>query len=123
MKIEDRQFQLGKLQNHLREFAKDREWDQFHTPKNLSMALAVEASELMELFQWLKPEESISIMNDNETAQKVRDEIADIVVYTSRIADILEIDLEEAVWTKMEANAAKYPVDKSKGRSTKYTDL
>ena len=112
---------LEKIKEFQRGFAKERDWEQFHTPKNLSMALSVEASELLEIFQWLTAEQSIALsVSDKE---KVSEELADITYYLLRIADITGIDLEDAVWKKMKKNADKYPVEKAKGNAKKYTDL
>lgn len=113
---------LKNLIEKINAFSEARDWDQFHSIKNLTMALAVESSELLELYQWLSEEES----NDKSNKilmQKTKDELADILVYLLRISSKLEIDLEEAVLSKMEHNETKYPVEKSKGKSTKYTDF
>ena len=107
----------------LRKFAQERNWEQFHTPKNLAMALSVEVGELVELFQWLTPEESKALKEDPEKLQAVREELADVLVYLIRIADILEIDLDEALWDKLKKNSEKYPVHLSKGNAKKYTEL
>jgi NTP pyrophosphatase (non-canonical NTP hydrolase) len=107
----------------IRAFVTEREWQRFHTPKNLVMALAGEVGELTELFQWLTPEESAAITADPRAAEKVRDELADVFVYVMRLVDVLGIDLEAAVHAKMAKNAAKYPVDRAKGNAVKYTDL
>lgn len=112
-----------KITAFLREFVHSRDWDKFHTPKNLAMALAGEAGELLELFQWLTPEESAHVTDDPEKATALRHEIADIQVYLLRLADKLNIDLEAAVWEKMEQNAKRYPVELSKGHARKYTEL
>jgi len=109
---------LDKIKNIIREFAKQRDWDKFHTPKNLSMALSVEASELVEIFQWLSQEESKNI--DSNEIQNVKDEVADILIYLIRIADKLNIDLEKAVLEKIDKNNEKYPIDLSKGNAVKY---
>ncbi len=113
--------EVGKFQKRFSEFAKEREWEQFHSPKNISMALSVESSELMEIFQWMKTDESREL-NENDL-KKVRDEVADVLLYTLRIADLLNINLEEAIESKMEQNAQKYPVEKSRGNSKKYNEL
>lgn len=110
-----------KLQNQLRTFAQDREWEQFHTPKNLVMALSGETGELTELFQWLTPDESSNIMNIESSAENVRDEIADVLVYCLRICDVLNIDPYQAIQQKMIKNAAKYPAHLAKGSAAKYT--
>ena len=111
--------EIEKLQNFLRQVAGQRQWDQFHTPKNLSMALSVEASELVEIFQWLTPDESIAIVNTTQY-ESVKDEVADIAIYLLRICDKLDINLEECIYQKMEKNIKKYPVDKAKGNAKKY---
>ena len=97
---------IENLQGKLREFAAARDWEQYHNPKNLAMALAVEAGELQEIFQWLTPEESLAIKDDSAHATE---EIADVFLYLVRIADVLDVDLEEAVSAKLAKNAAKYP--------------
>ena len=112
---------LEKLRDDIRAFASERDWEQFHTPKNLVMALAVESAELMEHFQWLTPEQSLNLKA--ETKGKVAEEIADVLIYLVRLSDILGVDLLDAAFNKMGTNRAKYPVDLSKGLATKYTDL
>ena len=106
-----------------RKFAKDRNWDQFHTPKNIAIALNIESSELMEIFQWLKDDESKVIMSDEAKAKKVNDEIADVLYYLLRMSDVLDIDLEKAFWNKLSKNEEKYPIDKSFGNAKKYTEF
>ncbi len=112
---------LKGLKIKLREFARDRDWDKFHSPKNLSMALNVEASELLEIFQWITEEESLNLSDDK--LNDARDEIGDILNYTVRLADRLGIDPLEAAFDKVEKNHEKYPVEKSRGVSKKYTEL
>ena len=97
------------LQSKILEFARARDWEQYHTPKNLSMALAVEASELLEIFQWMTPDESIR--NSQLQKQLVEDELGDILNYVLRLADVLDIDLERAVSNKMEKNAIKHTAE------------
>jgi NTP pyrophosphatase (non-canonical NTP hydrolase) len=113
---------LNKLNNKIKKFAKQRDWEIYHTPKNLSMALSVEVSELVEIFQWLTSEESYELKTNNNKMEQVRDEVADIFVYLIRICDILNIDLENAVNLKIEKNALKYPVDKARGNAKKYNE-
>ena len=114
---------LGKLRLALRDFVQARDWEKFHTPKNLVMALAGEVGELTELFQWLTADESASVMAKPSLATKVRDELADVVVYCLRLADVLHIDLAAAISAKLKKNAAKYPVLLSRGHARKYTEL
>ena len=114
---------IEKITNELTKFTVDRDWDKFHSVKNLSMALSVEVSELLEISQWLTEEESNQIKNDANLKSKMEDEVADVFVYLLRIANKTGIDLESAVLNKLKKNAEKYPVDLSKGNSKKYTDL
>ncbi len=112
---------LTALRDDLRRFAKQRDWDQFHAPKNLAMALSVEAAELLEHFQWLS--ESQSKRLSARQLARVREEIADVLLYLVRLSDQLGVDLIEAAADKMKRNARKYPVRKARGTSRKYTDL
>jgi len=114
---------LSGLAAALRKFARDRDWEQFHTPKNLASALVVEAVELLENFQWLTGEESCRLAEHPVRFERVRDELADVMIYAVRLADVLDIDLPDAIAGKIEQNAKKYPVEKSKGIAAKYTDL
>ncbi len=111
---------LNDIQTAIKTFATERDWDKFHSPKNLSMALSIEAAELMEHFQWLTETESHNL--DDKTFKEVRDEIADVQVYLLRLAQKLDIDILQAVEQKMEKNRQKYPVDKVYGSSRKYTE-
>jgi dCTP diphosphatase len=112
---------LEELRDALRRFAAERDWDQFHFPKNLAIALSVEAAELLEHFQWLPDLESAVL--PAETRAKIREELADVLLYLVRLADKLDIDLAAAAVDKLSVNAQKYPVDKARGTSKKYTDL
>lgn len=107
---------IDKLQNYLRQFAKDRDWDQFHNPKNLSMAMVIEAGELMEIFQWLTPDQSNRENLGLKKYQECREEIADVFTYLIRLADKLDIDLEKAFWEKMEKNGSKYHLGSEKNK-------
>jgi len=111
---------LESLTEALRRFAAEREWEQFHSPKNLASALTVEAAELLEHFQWLTEEQSRNLTSDGRLA--VARELADILLYLLQIADKLQIDLVEAARDKMELNAAKYPVAEARGSSKKYSE-
>jgi NTP pyrophosphatase (non-canonical NTP hydrolase) len=108
------------LIQRLREFASERDWEQFHTPKNLAMALTVEVAELMEHFQWLTAEESAKL--DEEQLTRVREEIGDVLIYLSRLADKLGIDALAAADEKLQKNEAKYPAETVRGKAKKYTD-
>lgn len=114
---------IGAIQAGQRAFVAAREWQKFHTPKNLAMALAGEAGELVELFQWLTAEESRAIMDEPRAAEAVRDELADVLLYVLRLADVLQIDVGAAVRAKMRKNEAKYPADRVRGVARKYTEI
>jgi NTP pyrophosphatase (non-canonical NTP hydrolase) len=109
------------LQQAVARFAREREWERFHSPKNLAMALSAEAGELLELFQWLSEDESREVARHPATARAVRDEIADVLVYLVRLAAVLEVDIDEALRSKLAANAAKYPVALARGNASKYS--
>ena len=111
---------LIELRDRLRKFADDRDWNQFHSPKNIAMALSVEVAELLEHFQWLTEEQSKQL--DAETKAKVADEIADVQNYLVRLADKLDIDILAAAETKFAKNEAKYPADLVRGSSKKYSE-
>lgn len=113
--------ELNALRDKLRVFATERDWDQFHTPKNLAAALSVEAAELLEHFQWLTAEESCAL--SPVALAEVRAEIADVLLYLIRISDKLGIDPIAAAHEKITANALKYPVDKARGSAKKYSAL
>jgi len=108
------------LRDRLRQFVSERDWDQFHSPKNLAMALSVEAAELVEHFQWLTEAESRRLAP--EKLAEVRDEMADVLVYLVRLADKLDVDLLAAAAQKIDKNALKYPADKVRGSMKKYSD-
>jgi NTP pyrophosphatase (non-canonical NTP hydrolase) len=113
----------GELKTRILAFARERDWEQFHAPKNLSMALAAEAAELMEHFLWSTPEASRAIAVDPARRTKIAEELADIVIYALEFANVTGLDVSAAIETKMAANAKKYPVEKSRGRADKYTEL
>jgi NTP pyrophosphatase (non-canonical NTP hydrolase) len=112
---------LLELNEQINLFVEERDWDVFQTPKNLSMALIVEAAELVEHFQWMQSEESDSLTNDKK--EKVAEELADILIYTVRLADRLGLDLEQSAKDKLTKNLQKYPVEKARGNATKYTEF
>ena len=114
---------IGRLQQVLADFAAERDWEQLHTPKNLAMALADECAELLEVFQWLTPEQPAEIMSDPAGAARVREEMADVFAYLLRLSSVLGVELEEALAAKIEINRLRYPVRLAKGRADKYTQL
>jgi NTP pyrophosphatase (non-canonical NTP hydrolase) len=105
----------------IRQFRDERDWKRFHDPKNLAASVCIEAGELLELFQWMGGEEATRFAVDNR--ERVSEEIADVAIYLIELADITGIDLVQAIEAKLEKNAKKYPVEKSRGVWTKYTDL
>ena len=111
---------LDALRERIRGFAAERDWDRFHSPKNLSMALAAEAGELLELFQWLTEEESKTL--DPAKLVQVRHELADVFIYLVRLADRVGVDLLDAAAEKIAINAEKYPADRVKGDALKYSE-
>ena len=113
--------ELEQLRDALREFSRVRDWEQFHSPKNLSMALSVEAGELVEVFQWLTEAESRAPSDKARAA--AAEEIADVLLYLVRIADQLGIDPAAEARRKLAANDRKYPADKARGSAKKYTEL
>ena len=114
---------VAELRERVLAFAREREWEQFHSPKNLSMALAAEAGELMEHFLWAESRDSAAVLADPKKRGKIEDELADVVIYALEFANIGGIDLAKAIETKLAQNAAKYPVEKARGRSAKYNEL
>jgi len=112
---------MENLKHKLRQFAAARDWDQFHSPKNLAMALSVEASEIVETFQWLTEKESYNLTGDR--LENIKNEIGDVLIYLVRLSDKLGIDPLEAAKEKNEINKGKYPAQKAKGSAKKYTEL
>lgn len=123
MAFNDSSTTVAEIKTRVLAFARERDWEQFHAPKNLTMALAAEAGELMEHFLWATPEASRTIAQDAAKRRKIEEELADVVIYALEFANMTGIDVAAAIETKMAANAAKYPVEKAKGRSDKYTEL
>ncbi len=112
---------LKTLRDSLRNFAEEREWDQYHSPKNLATALCIEAAELLEHFQWMTEESSRTL--SAQQLEKVREEAADVLLYLIRLADKLDMNLVEAAADKILLNAKKYPVEKARGSSRKYSEF
>lgn len=111
---------MDDLVRSLRRFAKERDWEQYHSPKNLSMALSAESAEIMEIFQWLSQDQSRNL--DEKKRQALADEIGDVLIYLTMLADKFGIDPVEAAKEKMKKNIEKYPAEKVKGKSGKYTE-
>ncbi len=112
---------MKELIRQIRDFARKRDWEKFHSPKNLAMALSVEVAEITEHFQWLTQTESNNL--DRMKVTEIEEEIADVLIYLTRLADRLGIDPVEAARRKMRINERKYPVERAKGKAIKYNDL
>ncbi len=114
---------LQDLKNRIRQFTEERDWNQFHDLKNLSMALTIEAAELMEHFRWVAITDANAVMNHAETAAAIREEVADVLLLLTQFASIANIDLMDAAEKKLSINALRYPIEKCKGVSMKYNKL
>lgn len=121
--LSDASTSVAELKSRILAFARERDWEQFHAPKNLSMALAAEAGELMEHFLWATPEASAELARQPAKRAAIESELADVVIYALEFANITGIDVAGAIERKMAANAARYPVEKARGRSDKYDAL
>jgi len=121
--MSDRATTVAELRARVLAFVRERDWEQFHAPKNLSMALAAETGELMEHFLWMSPEQSRTVVQDAAKRHKIEEEIADVVIYALEFANMTGIDVAAAIERKLAVNAKKYPVEKARGRSDKYTEL
>ncbi|MCP3177513.1 nucleotide pyrophosphohydrolase [Desulfuromonas sp. KJ2020] len=117
--MSDNQTTLQDLKEKMADFVRERDWEQFHTPKNLSMSIAIEAGELMEHFQWLTVEQSKNL--SPAALQDIGEELADIVIYALSLANNLGLDMADTVLAKMEKNIRKYPSDQVRGKAHKYT--
>ncbi len=114
---------LGQLKGRVQAFARERDWEQFHSPKNLSMALAAEAAELMEHYLWVDAPGSQARSAEPDRRARIEEELADVVIYALEFANVTGLDLSEAIRRKMARNAEKYPVEKARGRADKYDEL
>lgn len=114
---------VAELKSRVLAFVRERDWEQFHSPKNLSMALAAETGELMEHFLWATAEQSRATAADPAKRGRIADELADVVIYALEFANITGLDVAAAIEAKMAANAQKYPIEKARGRAEKYTEL
>lgn len=123
MNMDDDATTVADMKKVVAEFNRKREWGIFHSPKNLAMSIAIEAAELMEIFQWVDADESRSLSRQIDTLEKMKDEIADILAYCLDMANVTGIDLAAAFSEKMDKNNLKYPVDKARGSAKKYTEL
>ncbi|MCF7761149.1 MAG: nucleotide pyrophosphohydrolase [Cephaloticoccus sp.] len=123
MQLKDEITTLAQLKNLSANFTKERDWEQFHAPKNLCMAMAAEVGELMEHYLWLTVEESSSLTANPDKKTQIEEELADVFLFSLQFANMTGIDIAAAIEAKVAKNASKYPVSKAKGRADKYTDL
>lgn len=119
----DQETTIAQLREEVRKFIEEREWAKYHTPKDLAISIAIEAGELMELFQWLREDEVADLVTSREGLARVEAELADIVIFCLSLANLLHTDLSERVLDKIRENKEKYPVEKVRGKYVKYTEL
>lgn len=115
--------ELEALTDRLRRFAQARDWEQFHTPKNLAMAVAGEVGELLAELQWLTPEETVNVMDDTAAAMRIRSELADVMIYLTRLADVLDVELIDAAHAKLDESDKRYTVEAYRGSARKAPPL
>lgn len=123
LNMDDATTRIAEIKARVLAFAQERDWEQFHAPKNLSMAIAAEAAELMEHFLWQSPDQSRKDVDGAVLRAKIEEELADVFIFAIEFANVTGIDIAQIIEKKMATNAVKYPVAKAKGRSEKYTDL
>lgn len=123
MAWQDQETRIEEIKSRILSFARQRDWEQFHSPKNLAMAIAAESGELLEHFLWMDSEASRDCRQDPKVYAKIRQEIADILIFAIEFANMTEMDIAEAIEEKIALNEEKYPVEKARGRSAKYTEL
>lgn len=117
MEMGDGNTTIGHLISQVIEFLEERNWEKYHNPKDIAESISIEAAELLQLFQWVKPEESQQFKNDSSKMQRIREELADVVLYCLSMANTLDIDLATAILDKIKQNKMRYPVDLWKGRA------
>jgi NTP pyrophosphatase (non-canonical NTP hydrolase) len=121
--VSDGETKIAELKEKVRKFNDDRHWAKYHNPKDIAISIAIEASELMELFQWVKDSQLDEVVNDPDKLARLEAELADIVIYCLGLANTLGIDISRAVLGKLAENEARYPVDEVKGNYRKYTEV
>jgi len=119
----DKTTSISELKDKVRKFVDDRDWAKYHNPKDIAISISIEASELLELFQWVSERELKRVLKDPKKQIKVNEEVADIMIYCFSLANALNIDLSKAVFDKIEKNESKYPSEKVIGKYKKYTEL
>jgi NTP pyrophosphatase (non-canonical NTP hydrolase) len=121
--MNDQDTRLVELKERILDFARERDWEQFHSPKNLSMAIAAEAAELMEHFLWDESSTSVRRLEDSQRRSQIEEELSDVIIFALEFANMTGIDVARSIEAKMATNAQKYPAAKARGRSEKYTEL
>ena len=121
--MKDEERKIHELKELIKKFCEDRDWDQFHNAKELAIALSIEVSELLEIFRWKTPQEVEDLFKNEKKKEDIQDEMADVLYFLVRIAQIYDIDLTDALDKKMEKNEQKYPVEKAKGSNKKYNEF
>lgn len=121
MLMEDPEITLQEIKARIKQFVRERDWEQYHSPKNLSMSIAIEAAELMEHFQWLTIEQSKKLLKDKKKREEIEDELADIVIFILDFCNLSGINIERSTLSKLEKTAKKYPANLVRGKAHKYT--
>jgi len=121
--MKDNERKIQELKEKIKEFCEARDWDQFHNAKDLAIALSIEASELLEIFRWKSPEEVEALFKNEKKKEDIEDELADVLYFLVRMAQLYDLDLSEALDKKMKKNEEKYPVEKAKGSNKKYNEF
>jgi len=121
--MSDSNTKINILKNKVAEFVRERDWEQFHNPKDLAVSISIESAELLEKFQWKNNHEVDELLKNQEELQEIKDEIADIQIFLLSLANRLDLDISQIVTDKLKKNKKKYPVHKAKGRADKYTKL
>ena len=119
----DNSANIQEIKEKIKAFIKERDWEQYHHPKELAISLSLEAAELLELFQWKEKQDLEDLKKDKELMIKLKEELADIMIYAIDIANYTDIDISESIIKKLKKNSEKYPIEKAKGNNKKYTDL
>jgi len=119
----DQDTTIAALKKKVKKFVDDRDWAKYHNPKDVAMSITIEAAELVEIFQWVKDSEQDGVLEDPAKRQKLKDELADVMIYCVSLANVLDIDIGQAVFQKIAKNEGKYPVDRIKGNYRKYKEL
>ena len=121
--LSDSETRVSELREQVQKFITDRDWSKYHNPKDISVSITIEASELLEVFQWVRDDDADDLLKDPIKLNSVKDELADIIIYCLSLANSLDIDVSQAVTDKIEKNKRKYPREKIKGNYRKYTEL